>query len=115
MSAISLDISGKIKPDYLAAIAAIKKTADALSIPFFLVGATARDFILEHCYHITAPRRTTDIDFGVQVENWAIFIQLEQALQGLGWTAQAHHRGRYLFQGVFVDLVPFGGISGTNH
>jgi len=39
--------------------------ADSLSIPFFIIGASARDFILEHYYNIKAPRITKDIDLNI--------------------------------------------------
>lgn len=68
MSNISFDISGKIETSYIDALLAIKKIADLLDIPFFIVGATARDILLEHFHNIKAPRMTTDIDQGYMIK-----------------------------------------------
>ena len=65
MTEILFDLSGKIDQEKLEALSLLKKVADSLSIPFFVVGASARDFILEHCYNIRSPRMTQDIDLGV--------------------------------------------------
>ena len=45
MNSISLDISQKIKPDKAALLSIIHRVAGRLGMPFFVVGATARDFI----------------------------------------------------------------------
>lgn len=70
------DLSGKINPQTVAALSAVRGIADAQGISFFVVGASARDFILKHCYGIEPPRMTTDIDLGVEVANWEQFNKL---------------------------------------
>ncbi len=62
---ISLDISHKVEPEHRNAILQIKAMLDALGVKFFIVGASARDFVLEYLYRIRAPRMTMDIDFAV--------------------------------------------------
>ena len=52
MKNISFDLSGKIDQQTVNALLAIKKEADTLNIPFFVVGAFARDIILKHCYEL---------------------------------------------------------------
>ncbi|MGD0279233.1 MAG: hypothetical protein ABSC11_07990 [Smithella sp.] len=47
MKTISFDLSGKIDQQKIEALLAIKKEADILNIPFFVVGAFARDIILK--------------------------------------------------------------------
>jgi len=49
-------------------------------VPFFLIGATARDFILTHGYKIASPRATLDIDIGIRVPDWDQFMKLRQDL-----------------------------------
>ena len=65
MKDILIDISGKLDNSYIAAIKEIKKIADSLKIPFFIIGALARDIIMEYFYEIKAPRMTMDIDLGI--------------------------------------------------
>ncbi len=106
---ISFDISGKIDPSFIRALFEIKKVADALGIHFFIVGATARDFIFEHRYNIKAPRATKDIDLGVEVADWDKFNKLTEALLATGKFSDDLEKQRFLFEKeVFIDIVPFG-------
>jgi len=54
--------------------------AEELNIPFFVVGAFARDLIFEHIHRIPAPRTTLDIDIGVEVASWEEFEKLTSEL-----------------------------------
>lgn len=66
-----LNISGKIESIRLAAIERIANIADSEDIPFFIVGATARDLILAKGHNIRPFRATLDIDVGVRVARLA--------------------------------------------
>ncbi len=81
MSNILFDLSGKIDQQTVAALSAVKGIADSQGIHFFVVGASARDFILKHCYGIESRRMTTDIDLGVEVANWEQFSKLIESLK----------------------------------
>jgi len=80
MSSILFDLSGKIDQPSVDALSAVKRIADSLEIPFFVVGASARDFILKHCYGIETHRRTMDIDLGVEIASWEQFNKLKETL-----------------------------------
>jgi predicted nucleotidyltransferase len=67
MSKNLLDLSGKIDDLTGGLFVAIASVATSLGIPFFVVGATARDMILSYGYGIQTIRATYDIDFG---EGW---------------------------------------------
>ena len=69
----SINISGKISGNLLAVLEGISLVADSLQIPFFVVGATARDIILHYGFGLEIRRATQDIDVGVRVENWEEF------------------------------------------
>jgi predicted nucleotidyltransferase len=84
MSKILFDLSGKIEQKTIEALSALKSVADSLKISFFVVGASARDFILEHCYGIKLRRMTKDIDLGVEVASWEQFRQLTESLMATG-------------------------------
>jgi hypothetical protein len=58
MSSILFDLSGKIDQPTVNALSLLKRVADDLGIPFFVVGASARDILLKHCYGIDHPRST---------------------------------------------------------
>ena len=67
MSKKLIDLSGKIDSLILEILETIEKVSRSLSMDFFVVGATARDIILECAYGISNLRATQDIDFGVRV------------------------------------------------
>ena len=115
MSKISFDLSGKIDPLIVAALFAVKNIADSNNSPFFVVGASARDFILKHCYGIEPRRLTSDIDLGVQVADWAHFHKLTEALKATGkFLPDERQNQRYHFESVLIDIVPFGPITDEN-
>ncbi len=114
MNNISFDLSGKIEPGYLDVISHVTQVADALGIPFFLVGATARDFILDYCYGIKTTRMTHDIDLGVEISNWEQFEALSKALLATKQFFVTQEKQRFLFNSIPVDIVPFGPVAGEN-
>jgi predicted nucleotidyltransferase len=115
MRNILFDLSGKIEQQTVAALSAVKGIADSHGIPFFVVGASARDLILKHCYGIEPPRMTTDIDLGVEVADWEQFHTLTDALKATGrFLPDESQRQRYHFDSVLVDIVPFGPITDEN-
>lgn len=114
MSNISFDLSGKIDRQTVEALSAIKKAADSLNIRFFVIGATARDIILKHCYGIEPPRMTRDVDLGVEVADWDEFTRLTRSLIGTGKFSPANEKQRFLFGSLRIDIVPFGSITDEN-
>lgn len=83
-----------------------------------LVGATARDILLNHVFGIVAKRATYDVDLAVAVKDWQQFYALRARLlsrgtfkergtapQRLYFTGQS---GNLLYP---LDLVPFGAIA----
>ena len=110
MTCISFDLSGKIDRPTVDALAALKQEADALGLPFFVVGASARDLILKHCYGIEPPRMTRDVDIGVSVTDWEQIDRLTAALIATGKFAATRERQRFRFDVVLIDIVPFGTI-----
>lgn len=110
MSNISFDLSGKIDRPTINALSALKREAEALNIPFFIVGALARDLILKHAYGVEPPRMTRDIDLGVRVAGWKQFDRLTDALVATGRFTSTRERQRFSFDTVLLDIVPFGEI-----
>lgn len=111
MNNILLDISGKINASYINAITQIKNISDSIGIPFFIVGASARDFILEYFYGIKVPRVTTDIDLGMKVVSWEQLNELMNALIKSGKFKETREKQRISYDDVLIDIIPFGDIS----
>lgn len=111
MTEILFDLSGKIDQQKIEALSLLKKVTDSLNVPFFVVGASARDFILEHCYNIRSPRMTQDIDLGVEAAGWEDFDKLSESLLSTGRFFASGERHRFQFGSVLIDIIPFGLIE----
>lgn len=99
------------EPFFAELCSAVAVVAERLDVPFFLVGATARDLILASQNRPGDWRRTKDVDFGVRVRTWAEYLQLRQALIDTGRFAPDRAVQRLLFENAPVDLVPFGSVA----
>ena len=113
MSNISIDISDKIDPERVAVLRSIKDVAEALNIPFFVVGAFAREVIFEYIHQIPSPRITEDIDIGVEVASWEEFQVLKTTLleRKILTETKTHHRFVAKESFIIVDILPYGGIT----
>ena len=113
MTATLFNLSGKLPPDIEAVLQDVARILSAQGIPFFIVGALARDLVLEHAWNLPPQRATKDIDFGVRVADWNEFARVKAALlQTAQYTEHPHQQQRLLHAtGVIVDVVPFGEIE----
>lgn len=112
MSSILFNLSGKIEQQIVDALSVVKRVAETLGIPFFVVGALSRDFILEHCYGIKPRRMTRDIDLGVEVANWDLYKQLTESLMATGkFSPDKKEHQRFHSDSVVMDIIPFGAIT----
>jgi predicted nucleotidyltransferase len=113
MTDILIDLSGKVPGKILEILDLIGGEAEKLHIPVFVVGATARDLVLEHVYGIKPKRATTDVDFAVAVETWGQYELLKKAL--LDTREVEFNRNMLNFKkvsnGILIDIVPFGGVE----
>jgi len=112
MKNILIDISGKIENYYIEPLIEIKNFAGALNIHFFVIGAFARDIIMEHIHRIKSPRMTMDIDLGIRVSSWNQFGSLMTKLESSGNFKKTKEKQRIIYKNeVIIDIVPFGNIS----
>lgn len=110
-----LDISGKIDDDTAGALAHAKAAADSLGIPFFIIGALARDILLKHYYGFQPQRATLDLDLGVSVATWGDLSNLKSDLIKTHHFNETSQLQRLQYSGLRVDFVPFGPIAGPAH
>ena len=112
MKNILLDLSGKISETSVSILREIEKVSTRLDIPFFVVGATARDIILEHQFDIKTQRATLDIDIGVFISGWDQFETLKNALIRSAKFISSKQEQRLTYNDNFpVDIIPFGTIE----
>lgn len=116
MNNISINISGKIDPEKIKVLRSIKDIAESLEIPFFVVGAFAREVIFEHIHQIPSPRMTEDIDIGVEAANWEEFQRLKTTLldRKILVETKMPHRFVVTESSMVVDILPYGGITGES-
>lgn len=110
MRNIFLNISDKISPTISKILILIDEVAKKNDVDFFVVGATARDIILNTVYGIRVHRATNDIDFAIRISSWDQFNSISEDLvrKGFEKTNIIH---RFKFNNFPVDFVPFGAIA----
>jgi len=91
-----------------------------LGLDCLIVGATARDLLLEYARRLKPVRATTDIDFAVAVADWDRFAALRDALLATGRydaSRQAQRLIRRHDDGLTteLDIIPFAGIEDDAH
>lgn len=103
-----LNLTRQLDSDTISTLSDVNDIATQLKIPYIIVGATARDLILHHGYGADVQRATSDIDFAIQVDSWASFEAVKQALCTRSFTeTRAQHRLENS-SGKPIDIVPFG-------
>jgi len=111
MTNISYNLSGKIDPILVSILRMIHQETSSRGMLFFVVGATARDILLNHCHAIWSHRATRDLDIGVEVAGWEEFQELTAALVATGRFVETREQHRLSYDGFPVDIVPYGGVS----
>lgn len=87
-----------------------------LEIKFFIIGATARDIIME-LYGEAAGRRTHDIDIAIAVDRWSLFESIKKEIVQLpNFKKDLKEEQRFFYMQDFqLDIVPYGGIANAEH
>lgn len=108
----SYNLSGKIDAAFLDAIDQFMKSTSALNIPCFIIGATARDLILEKAFNLPVYRATLDVDLGIRLKNWDEIVELKTELTSQDHFNESAIIHRLMFKNqVVLDLIPFGPIA----
>ncbi len=115
MKTMLFDLSAKLDLQPLAEVVSLlQKETVKLNAPVFLMGAAARDVMLQHVYGVKTLRQTEDMDFGVMVNDWTTFEILRNALIENGqFEARSKDATHKLWHrsGKPLDIVPFGGVE----
>lgn len=96
----------------------VHKCAGKLGFQFLVVGAMARDMLIElQDQGISPPSSTLDVDVGCRVSDWAAYEKIYALLleqEDMSEDVSMVHR--LLFRGrIPLDLLPFGAIGGRGH
>ena len=115
MTIILHNLTGTIDKKIVTLLSDIDTVALDLKLAFFIIGATARDILLQHAHGIYTTRATLDVDIGVFVSDWEQFRTLKEALVHTGKFSFTRQTQRLLFDHeLLLDIVPFGGITEEN-
>jgi predicted nucleotidyltransferase len=107
-----LDLSGKIDKVTASVLVRIHQILSSIGIPFFVVGATARDILIDVSHGLGSKRATVDIDIAVFIENWDQFKRLKDELIQTTDFSPTREIQRLLFrERLPLDIVPFGGVA----
>ena len=111
----------KIRPDkpladtLLALIRKLDAVMRQLAIPYFVIGASARDILVGHVHGLETGRATRDIDFAVAISSWDDYERLKARLTVTGEFTLSANAHRLMFgrdEGAYpLDLVPFDGVE----
>jgi predicted nucleotidyltransferase len=104
-----------LSPSLLTLIRSLDAVMNELAIPYFVIGATARDILVEHVHGLETTRATRDIDFAVAISSWDDYQRLKTRLTATGEFALTANAHRLMFgkeEGAYpLDLVPFDGVE----
>lgn len=107
-----------LDPIRQSVLSAISDVADQFGISVFLVGATAREIILEHIFDSKQGRETRDLDFAFALESWDQFKRIKASLAetpGFEESDKEAQRMYFRLEGLahpfIIDLIPFGHIE----
>lgn len=119
---LSIPASRPLDPSAWEIIRAVTGAAGDRGVGYMIIGAMARDIVMQHVYDIPSGRRTRDVDFAVAVDSWDSFETLKQALVALGDFSidnvaihRLYYRQTELGRGYPLDLIPFGAIETAGH
>lgn len=98
------------------ALDVLRAACGEVGVGFVVVGAAARDLLLEHVYGVRRLRATKDVDAAVAVRGWEEYEAVIGQLVGAHGFERAREHHRVRRDALVVDVVPFGEIAaGTSH
>ncbi len=113
MSNTSLNLLNRLPAEQVTIIRQVVRTAESETLDLFIVGAQARDILLQYVYDLPIHRATNDIDFGIIVESWGKFTKLRESLIATN-KFQSHRTMTHRLvheSGLLIDLIPFGNLE----
>ena len=105
------DITERVEPGVAATLAEVGEQLEALGVAYFVVGATARDMIMDLVYDAGIQRATRDVDLAVAVRGWRDFQSVQKTLIDIGYRETAEKQRLLSGEDIPVDIVPFGEVA----
>ena len=92
----------------------LRKLTDSFSKmdkEFYVIGATARDIIMQQLLDTESRRRTKDLDITIAITDWDTFEQVKQNLIDDGFKKSRHMHQRFFYGEYELDIVPYGVVA----
>lgn len=89
----------------------LNNTFAKLDSDFYVIGATARDIILQILANTSARRKTRDLDIAIAVTGWDKYNDICEALIADGFEKSSHQAQRFYYGDYEVDVVPYGDVA----
>jgi predicted nucleotidyltransferase len=104
--------SDKIPQHIINIIKSLKEILDKQAYDFILIGATARDIIIDGIYDLGISRLTADVDFAVFVPEWDNYTSMMNKLINSGRFSPTKATHKLMYDNAYeIDIVPFGDIQ----
>ena len=78
---------------------------------FYVIGATARDIIVQQLLDTASTRRTKDLDIAIAIPDWDAFEQIRERLVADGFKKSNDMYQRFYYGAYEVDIVPYGVVA----
>ena len=78
---------------------------------FYVIGATARDIIVQQLLDTASTRRTKDLDIAIAIPDWDAFEQIKERLIADGFKKSNDMYQRFYYGAYEVDIVPYGVVA----
>lgn len=101
-------------PQLIQLLKLLTNCFEKVGIPYFVIGATARDIVMTQLANTASQRRTKDLDIAIAIPNWNKFEEVEQVLIAAGLTKSNFIKQRFYMGDYELDVVPYGGINKQN-
>lgn len=92
----------------------LRKLTDSFSKmdrEFYVIGATARDIIMQQLLDTESRRRTRDLDIAIAIPDWGTFEQVKQSLIADGFEKSRNMQQRFYYGEYELDIVPYGVVA----
>ena len=92
----------------------LRKLTDSFSKmdkEFYVIGATARDIIMQQLLDTESRRRTKDLDIAIAIPDWDTFERVKQNLIDDGFKKSRHMHQRFFYGEYELDIVPYGVVA----
>ena len=95
-----VDLLGKLSASFLR-----------MNRDFFVIGATARDIVVQQLLDMSSRRKTRDLDLAIAITNWQEYGAVKDALVADGFEKDPSKPQRFYYGDYEIDVVPYGYVA----